>query len=302
LVASGVSPIESVPILFFSSGVIAMVSASSPSPVFPILLTGNIGLYRTRPENFLASFLVHVMGVALVLWLAIWIPDRRPNAGPEISHAINVGPISFLPDEPGGRGGGGTHDKLAASRGALPKLTLEDQLTPPEALPLDRDPKLPEPPSVMALSDVKLPQLAQLGDPLSAVQGPPSNGPGSRGGIGNGCCGGVGPGEGPGFGPYDKGNIFRPGRGGVTQPRPIYDPDPDYSDAARKAKYQGSVLLWLVVGPEGRPHNIRIQRSLGMGLDEKALATVSTWRFQPGTLDGQPVSVEVNVEVTFRLY
>ena len=96
--------------------------------------------------------------------------------------------------------------------------------------------------------------------------------------------------------------VFRPGRGGVTQPRPIYDPDPDYSDAARKARYQGSVLLWLVVGPEGRPHNIRIQRSLGMGLDEKALATVSTWRFQPATLDGQPVAVEVNVEVSFRLY
>jgi TonB family protein len=88
----------------------------------------------------------------------------------------------------------------------------------------------------------------------------------------------------------------------VTPPRAIYDPDPDYSDAARKAKYQGSVLLWLVVGPEGRPHSIRIQRSLGMGLDEKAVAAVSTWHFQPGTLNGQPVAVEVNVEVSFRLY
>lgn len=155
---------------------------------------------------------------------------------------------------------------------------------------------------MMALSDVKLPQLAQLGDPLSAVQGPPSNGPGGGGGIGNNCCGGVGSSSGPGFGPYDEGNVYRPGRGGVTQPRAIYDPDPDYSDAARKAKYQGSVLQWLVVGPEGRPHNIRIQRSLGMGLDEKALAAVSTWRFQPATLNGQPVAVEVNVEVTFRLY
>ena len=88
----------------------------------------------------------------------------------------------------------------------------------------------------------------------------------------------------------------------MTQPRPIYDPDPDYSDAARKARYQGSVLLWLVVGPEGRPHNIRIQRSLGMGLDEKAISAVNTWRFQPATLNGQPVAVEVNVEVSFRLF
>jgi TonB family protein len=161
---------------------------------------------------------------------------------------------------------------------------------------------LPEPPSLMALSDVKLPQLARLGDPLSGVQGPPSNGPGGGGGIGSNCCGGVGPRTGPGFGPYDAGNVFRPGIGGVTQPRPIYDPDPDYSDAARKAKYQGSVVLWLVVGPEGLPHNIRVQRSLGMGLDEKAIAAVSTWRFQPATLNGQPVAVEVNVQVSFRLY
>jgi TonB family protein len=91
--------------------------------------------------------------------------------------------------------------------------------------------------------------------------------------------------------------VFRPGIGGVTQPRPIYEPD-----AARKAKYQGSVLLWLVVGADGLPHNVRVQRSLGMGLDEKAIAAVSTWRFQPATLDGKPVAVEVNVQVSFRLY
>ncbi len=277
------------------------VSASSPTPGSMGLFANSVGLYRSQPANFLASFLLHVMGLALVFWVVVWIPARPPGVGPEVFHAINVGTISFFPD-PGGHGGGGTHDKTSASRGALPKLTLEDQLTPPEAVPLNPDPKLPEPPSVMALSDIKLPQLAQVGDPLSAVQGPLSNGPGSGGGIGSNCCGGVGPRNGPGFGPYDEGNVFRPGRGGVTQPRPIYDPDPDYSDAARKAKYQGSVLLWLVVGPEGRPHNIRVQRSLGMGLDERALAAVSTWRFQPATLNGQPVAVEVHVEVNFRLY
>lgn len=278
------------------------MTASRPAPLFPGLLSDHVGLYRTRPENFLASLFVHMMAVALALWLAAWIPDRPSDHGLKGSHGINVGPISFLPDNPGGHGGGGTHEKLAASRGALPTLTLHDQLTPPEAVPLNPDPKLPEPPSVMALTDVKFPRLAQLGDPLSGVQGPPSNGPGGGGGIGSGCCGGVGPRSGPGFGPYDAGNVFRPGIGGVTHPRPIYDPDPDYSDAARKAKYQGSVLLWLIVGADGHPHNLRVQRSLGMGLDEKAIEAVSTWRFQPATLNGQPVAVEVNVEVSFRLY
>jgi TonB family protein len=112
----------------------------------------------------------------------------------------------------------------------------------------------------------------------------------------------VGPKNGPGFGPYDQGNVFSRGKGGVTAPRPIYDPDPEYSDAARRAKYQGSVLLWLVVAPNGRPRNIRVQRSLGMGLDEKAIEAVSQWRFQPATLNGQPVAVQINVEVSFRLY
>jgi periplasmic protein TonB len=277
-----------------------MVSASSPSPAFSGSLTYNSGLYRSRPANFLASFIVHVTGLVLILWVATWVPDPLPKSGLEVRHVI--APISFLVDEPGGHGGGGTRDKTVASRGALPKITLEDQLTPPQTVLVNLDPKLPEPPSVMALSAVKLPQLVQLGDPLSNVQGPPSNGPGGGGGNGSGCCGGVGAKNGPGFGPYDDGNVFRPGHGGVTRPRAMYDPDPEYSDAARKAKYQGSVLLWLVIGPEGRPHNIRIQRALGMGLDEKAVAAVSTWRFQPGTLNGQPVAVEVNVEVSFRLY
>jgi protein TonB len=278
------------------------MTANTPASIFPGILSDNIGLYRTRPENILASFLVHAIAIALLLWLAAWIADRTNDRGPMVSHAINVGPISFLPQNPSGHGGGGTRDPLPASRGALPTLTLADQLTPPEAVALNPDPKLPEPPSAMALSEVKLPQLAQLGDPLSRVQGPPSNGPGGGGGIGSGCCGGVGPRSGPGFGPYDGSNVFRPGIGGVTQPRPLYEPDPDYSDAARKAKYQGSVLLWLVVGADGLPHHVQVQRSLGMGLDEKAIAAVSTWRFQPATLDGKPVAVAVSVQVSFRLY
>jgi periplasmic protein TonB len=278
------------------------MTANPPTSVFPGLLGDNTGLYRNRLGNFLASFLVHVMAIALILWLATWITDRPGDHGLKLGQSVSVGPISFLPQANSGHGSGGTHDLLPASRGALPTLTLEQQLTPPEAVPLNLDPKLPEPPSVMALSTVKFPELAQLGDPISGVQGPASNGPGRGGGIGSDCCGGVGPRSGPGFGPYDTGNVFRPGVGGVTQPRPIYDPDPDYSDAARKAKYQGSVLLWLIVGPEGLPHNIRLQRSLGMGLDEKAIAAVSTWRFQPATLNGKPVAVEVNVQVSFRLY
>jgi protein TonB len=130
-----------------------------------------------------------------------------------------------------------------------------------------------------------LPQTGALGDPLSSVLVPPSNGTGSGGGIGSGSGGGIGSGRGPGVGPGWGGGIgggaYRVG-GGVTAPRVIYSPDPEFSEEARKGKYQGTVLLWVVVGPDGRTHDIRVQRSLGMGLDEKAIEAIRHWRFEPG--------------------
>jgi TonB family protein len=90
--------------------------------------------------------------------------------------------------------------------------------------------------------------------------------------------------------------------GGVTAPKLLYGPDPEYSEKARKAKYQGTVVLWLVVDADGLPQQIRVQRPLGMGLDEEAIAAVKRWRFQPSQKDGKPVPVMINVEVNFRLY
>lgn len=280
-----------------------MSNASASTPGFTALTGNAFGLYRAEPRNFLFGFLAQAM-LAILLIVALSI-ERDPRIGPQPGAILaNISPISFpySPRESGGHGGGGDHDIIAASRGSLPKMTLEDQLTPPAAELRNLNPKLPEPPSVMGLSAVQLPQTGPLGDPLTQVQGPPSNGPGGGGGIGSGCCGGVGPKDGPGFGPYDQGIVFSPGRGGVTAPRPIYAPDPDYSDGARRAKLQGVVILWMVVGADGRPRNIRVQQQLGMGLDEKALEAVSQWRFQAATLNGQPVAVQINVEVSFRLY
>jgi TonB family protein len=88
----------------------------------------------------------------------------------------------------------------------------------------------------------------------------------------------------------------------VTAPRTLYAPDPQYSDQARSAKFQGSVLLWLVVGADGVPRDIKIVRSVGLGLDERAMDAVRSWKFDPGRKDGQPVATQINVEVSFRLY
>lgn len=90
--------------------------------------------------------------------------------------------------------------------------------------------------------------------------------------------------------------------GSVTAPRAIYSPDPEYTEEARKANYQGTVVLWAIIGADGTISTLRVSRPLGMGLDERALAVVRTWRFEPATKDGRPVAVQINVEVNFRLH
>jgi TonB family protein len=97
-----------------------------------------------------------------------------------------------------------------------------------------------------------------------------------------------------------EGGVYRVG-GGVIPPRVTYAPDPEYSEKARSAGYQGTCVLWLIVDTNGVPHDIKVTRSLGMGLDEKAIEAVRTWRFKPAMKDGVPVPVQINVEVSFRL-
>jgi TonB family protein len=88
---------------------------------------------------------------------------------------------------------------------------------------------------------------------------------------------------------------------GVSAPVLLYKKEPEYSEEARAAKYQGTVLLSVVIGTDGKATNIQLKNSLGFGLDEKAAEAVSQWRFNPGTRDGAPVAVEATIEVNFRL-
>jgi TonB family protein len=90
--------------------------------------------------------------------------------------------------------------------------------------------------------------------------------------------------------------------GDVTAPRVIYQPDPEYSEKARKAGRQGSCVLRLIVGADGKPYDISEVRTLGMGLDEKAIEAVRRWVFEPARRAGKPVAVQIDVQVSFRLY
>jgi TonB family protein len=94
--------------------------------------------------------------------------------------------------------------------------------------------------------------------------------------------------------------VYRVG-GGVTPPVLIDKTEPEYTEEARHAKYQGTVLLRVEIDPAGVATNIKVQRSLGLGLDQKAVEAVQKWRFKPGMKDGNPVTVQATIEVNFRL-
>jgi TonB family protein len=89
---------------------------------------------------------------------------------------------------------------------------------------------------------------------------------------------------------------------GVSAPFLAYDPDPQYTPEAKKAKYQGVCLVQLIVDENGNPRNVRVLRPLGMGLDQKAIEAVSQYRFRPAMMSGKPVPVKVNIEVNFKIY
>jgi TonB family protein len=274
----------------------------------PIAVKDIWGLYGRKKSSFMMStgFQIVVAVILLTVASSKTVQDKVKQYVPLMA-PIDLAPPPEAPPKQqvmGGGGGGGDRSLLPASKGRLPKASLK-QFTPPMAVVNNPNPKLTMDPSIIAPPDVNLPNvnMAQYGDPLAKL-GPPSNGPGSGGGIGSGSGGGVGSGKGGGFGPGEGGGVgggvFRVG-GGVTAPALLYKVEPEYSEEARKAKYQGTVLLYIQVDPTGKAINMRVLHSLGLGLDEKAMEAVKKWKFKPGYKDGKPVTVEAQIEVNFRL-
>jgi periplasmic protein TonB len=290
---------------FFPKKLPPLVLTSKPIPVRDIW-----GFYNYKGRGAFGSTVIHVLALALII-AATYLGRKIVDVAKPKETVLLISPddLPVLPvskSVSGGGGGGGDRDKLQASPGRLPKQSMQ-QITPPMAVVRNLDPKLQVPPTIVVPPDIHLqqPNMPELGDPLSHLPSVPSNGTGSGGGIGSGSGGGVGSGEGPGYGPGrgggTGGGVFKVG-GGVSAPKKIYDPDPEYSEEARKAKYQGTCVLYMVVGPDGKPRDIRVLRTLGLGLDEKSIEAVRTWRFEPAMKDGKPVAVQISVEVEFHLY
>ncbi len=276
---------------------------SKPVPVKDIW-----GDYGRQKKSFVMSTAGQIAIVALLFTVGATKPGQQMVKqavqifAPAMDAPIPEGPVKKNTLQ--GGGGGGDRSPLPASKGKLPRPDLK-QFTPPVAVYQNLDPKLPMEPTIIAPPDAKLPQInaTNYGDPFGR-NGPLSNGTGSGGGIGSGSGGGVGSGKGGGVGPGEGGGfgggVFKVG-GGVTPPTLLQKVEPEYSEEARKAKHAGTVVLYIVVTPDGRATNIQVRRSLGLGLDEKAIEAVKKWRFKPGQKDGQPVAVAATIEVNFRL-
>lgn len=249
--------------------------------------------------SFLGAVTMEILGVLALLLIF-------SNKTVQRVIAQNVTPIflnEYKPKLPmakkegGGGGGGGQKQPDPVSKGTTPKFAPKPFVPPAPAIP---EPKLPQVPTITA--EAPKIDMNQYGDP-NAKNLPFSGGPGMAG-LGNGTGGGIGNGSGNGYGNGRGGGmgggVYRIG-GNVSAPAILMKVEPEYSEEARKAKFQGTVVLMIVVDEHGMPRNLRVIRPLGLGLDEKALEAVQKWRFKPGMKDGHPVATEATVEVNFRL-
>ncbi|MGO9776379.1 MAG: TonB family protein [Terracidiphilus sp.] len=189
-------------------------------------------------------------------------------------------------------GGGGSPDKVVVEKGKTPPRVETPIVTPKLEPPV---------PSIDVQKDIIIPDNPTL--PNFGM----SNSPNVKlGSLGNGTGTGLGSGNGSGYGPGSGGGIggglYRVG-GAISEPVPLNNVEAEFSDEARRAKYQGVCLISVIVDAQGNPQNPRVVRALGMGLDEKALEAVRKYKFKPAMKDGKtPVPVMINVEINFRLY
>jgi len=259
---------------------------SQPVPVRDIWGEG------TNPKRVAASVLIHGAIFAALIMVGTNITVQKA-----IRNVVLIAPVPVKPMEvkPNTGGGGGSRSPLPPLKAQLPRPAPK-QYVPPlvtiEHPALTMDASLTAPPDAWAAP------TGAIGNPLGSIGG--GGGLGSGGGIGNGRGNGIGNGTGSGSGGGNGGGVYSVGNG-VTEPIPIVHPDPEYSEEARKDRSSGYVMLSIVVNTSGKATDVQVVKSLGMGLDEKAVEAVQQWLFRPGTNKGIPVNVRAQVKVTFSL-
>jgi periplasmic protein TonB len=266
--------------------------------------------FKTDPTAKTISFILHICAVVSILWLAA-ISHRA------VVHVedTTVTPLHFTlyappPPPPvmqtakisGGGGGGGAHHVVEPTRGHMPKIA-KVQTLPPQIARLEH-PKLAAEPSLQVKipDNSKLPNFGMSQSPQIELA---SQGSGSGSGFGHGMGGGIGMGHGLGAGPGSGGGygggLMSVG-GGVSAPVVIHSVEPEFTQNARDANYQGTVSIQLIVDSQGNPQNVRVVGHLGMGLDDKAVAAVREYKFRPAMYQGHPVAVQMIIDVDFHLH
>jgi len=277
---------------------------STPVPV-PDRMAG-----RTNRWAVGTSTLVNGSALAVLIFIGLGKlippgPHSRPGQKIDLSDLGLIVPSDAR--DGGGGGGGGSRDLVDPIIGRA----SQPQKTPlaPLQIPLLENPQLAIQPAIAVPVDIQLPDnpsLPNIGVRQSVNVSLASAGPGTEAGLGTGARGGDGSGNGSGYGPGTdrgvEGGAYKPGIGGVSLPVPLVSPEAEFSDEARRAKYQGICAVQIVVDTQGYPRNLRVVRTLGMGLDQKALEAVSKYRFKPALKNGKPVPAIMTIEVNFRLY
>jgi TonB family protein len=242
-----------------------------------------------RKAPALTSLAIHVSAIALLLLIAS-IPKVRDSVA-----RLPARVVPLLAPRVRSESGGGQRNPLPASRGQAPPRAVTKVWVPPMAMRID-NPKLSVQQALLEAPELNI-TSPDVGDPLGKL-GPLSGGPGGPSGIGIGI--GIGIGKGPGPGQGTGAPSYR-ALGITEEPRLLHAEEPEYSEEARKARYQGSVILAIDVDASGSATNIRVVHSLGLGLDEKAIAAVQKWKFRPAMAGGRPVTAPAQVHVTFHL-
>lgn len=295
---------ESVRDVFFPVKLPPLVLTSKPIPVPDRMAV------KANPWAIGISTTVNVGIVLVAIWLGYKLVRNIVKPPTTQVTSVDVGTFDLKAPKAGqaagGGGGGGSHDIVDPIKGKLPPR-MKDPITPPMVPVLD-NPKLAVPSAINVQQNIQLPDnpnMPNIGMSRSANVTLASNGQGGGGGMGTGYGGGMGSGTGNGFGPGQGGNagggLYQIG-GGVLAPVPIYTPEAEFSDEARRAKYQGVCLISVIVDRNGNPQDPRVIRALGMGLDEKALEAVHKYKFKPAMKGNTPVPVRITIEVNFRLY